>query len=139
MEPARWRGSLNGVTPAGLPLMETEAPVGTDVIDSVPTNVCGRPAIGAGDRSGDGRCGVETLSSRVDGEGFDLGTVVDGIALTAVGAGAAGIDVCSVDARDTTFSGSASRIEVISAPIAKTVTNTNTGTVSVGDHGSWKA
>ena len=68
--------------------METEAPDVTDVIDSVPTNVCGRSAIGAGARSGDGRCGVETLSSRVDGERFDLGRIVDGVAPTAVGVGA---------------------------------------------------
>ena len=126
-EPARWRGSLNGVTPATLPLRETEAPDGTDVIDSVPTNVCRPSAIGAGARSGDCRCGVETLSSPVDGEGSGFCAVVDGGATAAVVAGARGLAVCatglavrSVDRRDTTFSGVLSRLEMIRAPIGTT-------------------
>jgi hypothetical protein len=80
-EPARWRGSLNGVTPAGFPLIETEAPDGTEVIDRVPTNAGCRAVVGASPRSGDGRtgagAGAETSLSRLDRGPFAITALLD--------------------------------------------------------------
>ena len=93
-EPARWRGSLNGVTPAGLPLIETEAPDGTDVIDRVPTNLGGRVVAGAGSRSGGRRGSADTRLSRVDRGAFAISAVVDGARIPGfVSGGTTGVDV----------------------------------------------